>query len=231
MNKTILITGSTKGIGFEMARQFAEKGFIVIVSGRDETKLVAAAKKLRKYGSEIETLLMDISDEGSVNSAARIFALTKFKLDVLINNACILLLDDTSLVQQADDILQSSVQTNAYGALRVIKAFLPFMKSPSRVINISSIGGSMSEPVAGWSPAYCASKTLLNAITRQLALELTGKQISVNAVHPGWVRTDMGGSGAPRSVEQGAETPIWLATEADQNFTGKFFFDRKEIRW
>ena len=89
----------------------------------------------------------------------------------------------------------------------------------------------MNGEVGGWSPAYCASKTLLNAITKQLALELRGKKISVNAVCPGWVRTDMGGTGAPRSIEKGAETPVWLASEAPQDLTGLFFRDKKVISW
>ena len=87
------------------------------------------------------------------------------------------------------------------------------------------------ESVGGWSPAYCVSKTLLNAITKQLAYELEGKNISVNAVCPGWVRTDMGGTGATRSVEKGAETPVWLSSEAPQNLTGLFFRDKKVISW
>ena len=89
----------------------------------------------------------------------------------------------------------------------------------------------MSDPVGGWSPAYCASKTLLNALTRHLAYELAERGIVVNAVCPGWVRTDMGGSGASRTVEKGAETPVWLAAEASQRLTGKFFRDKREIPW
>lgn len=89
----------------------------------------------------------------------------------------------------------------------------------------------MSDPVGGWSPAYCASKTLLNALTRHLAYELAERGIAVNAVCPGWVRTDMGGSGASRTVEKGAETPVWLAAEASQRLTGKFFRDKREIPW
>ena len=89
----------------------------------------------------------------------------------------------------------------------------------------------MTDAVGGWSPAYCVSKTLLNSITRQLAYELHQKNISVNAVCPGWVRTGLGGTGATRSLEHGAETPVWLATEAPQELTGKFFRDKKQIPW
>jgi NAD(P)-dependent dehydrogenase (short-subunit alcohol dehydrogenase family) len=105
------------------------------------------------------------------------------------------------------------------------------MNNPSRIINISSGGGSMSDPVEGWAPVYCISKTLLNAITRHLALELVTRNISVNAVCPGWVRTEMGGKGSTRSIEKGAETPVWLAIEAPRELTGKIFRDKREIRW
>jgi NAD(P)-dependent dehydrogenase (short-subunit alcohol dehydrogenase family) len=105
------------------------------------------------------------------------------------------------------------------------------MEPHSRIIMISSTGGSLNREVGGWSPAYCVSKTLLNAITKQLAYELRHVNISVNAVSPGWVRTDMGGAFAPRSLEKGAETPLWLATEASDKITGRFLSDKAEIPW
>lgn len=112
----------------------------------------------------------------------------------------------------------------------MVKYFVPFMQAGARIINTSSGGGSMTYPVEGWSPAYCVSKTALNALTRQLAHELAHRQIVVNAYCPGWVRTDMGGQAAPRSVQQGADTAVWLAT-ANVRKTGKFFRDRSIILW
>jgi NAD(P)-dependent dehydrogenase (short-subunit alcohol dehydrogenase family) len=152
-------------------------------------------------------------------------------LDAIINNAAILIKEDLKLSADPQEILEKTIRTNCYGPLEVIKAFLPFLNSPGRIINISSGGGSMSDPVGGWSPAYCVSKSMLNALTRHLAYELKDKKISVNSVCPGWVRTDMGGSAAPRSLEQGAETPVWMVSEADLKITGKFFRDKKEIPW
>jgi NAD(P)-dependent dehydrogenase (short-subunit alcohol dehydrogenase family) len=230
MNKTILITGSNRGIGFETARQLGKQGHHIILSARNETKLKLAVQLLKDEGAEVDGLLMDINDEESIRRAADEFAERDIKLDVLINNAAILLKDDISILQE-NEVLVQTLMNNSIGSLRVCKAFLPFMNSPSRIINISSGGGSMTDPVGGWSPAYCASKTLLNSITRHLAFELSSKNISVNAVCPGWVRTDMGGKGASRPVEKGAETPVWLATGASQELTGKIFRDKKQIPW
>jgi NAD(P)-dependent dehydrogenase (short-subunit alcohol dehydrogenase family) len=234
MNNTaqnVLITGANKGIGFEIARQLLKKGFCVIASGRNQVKLSEAIKRLKTVSPLVEPLLIDVSNFDSVKMAAKNLVERKIQLDVIINNAAILLKEDHSLTGYDDEVLKTTINTNCYGAMRVIHAFLPLMKTPARIINISSKGGSMSEPVGGWSPAYCVSKTLLNSITRQIAFELSGKNISVNAVCPGWVRTDMGGKSAPRSVEQGAETPVWLASETPQELTGKFFRDKSEIKW
>lgn len=228
--KTILITGSSKGIGFETARQLGKLGHRIILSARNENKLKQSVEILRSQGIAVTGLLMDINDEDSINRAAGTFARQMQELDVLINNAAILSATDKSLLQENDVLLQT-ITNNSIGSLRVCKAFLPFLKNPSRIINVSSGGGSMSDPIGGWTPAYCVSKALLNSLTRHMAFELEAKTISVNAVCPGWVRTDMGGLGATRSVEKGAETLVWLATEAPQGFTGKFFRDKKQIPW
>lgn len=231
MKRAILIIGANKGIGYEMARQLGKSGHLIIIASRNETRLMQAVHKLAEEQIEVEGLLMDVADELSIRNAAETFAQLNLKLDVLINNAAILDKEDRSILQENEEMLLKTIATNSYGALRVVKAFLPFMKSPSRIINISSEGGSMTDPVGGWSPAYCVSKSLLNAITRHLAAELAPRQISVNAICPGWVRTDMGGAGASRPVEKGAETPVWLATEAPQTLTGCFFRDREQIPW
>jgi NAD(P)-dependent dehydrogenase (short-subunit alcohol dehydrogenase family) len=231
MKKTIIITGSNKGIGFEIGRQLGKSGHKIILSARNESRWVEAVRKLAEENIEVTGLLMDIADEQSISGAADAFVKMNLKADVLINNAAVMLKGDWSLLQKNEEIPLQTITTNCYGALRVVKAFLPLMNSPARIINLSSGGGSMTDPIGGWSPAYCVSKSMLNAITRHLAAELSSRNISVNAVCPGWVRTDMGGAGASRTVEKGAETPVWLAADAPQTLTGKFFRDKKQIPW
>ncbi len=231
MSKIVLITGSNKGIGYEIAKQCGKLGFHVIISGRDETRLKTALEKLQKEKITADSLLMDVSSLESIENASRQFASKKLKINVLVNNAGIIIKGDYQLLQNDKKILDQTLNTNSYGPLFVTKTFLPFIATPGRIVMISSGGGILNGEVGGWSPAYCVSKTLLNAITKHLAYELKGKNISVNAVCPGWVRTDMGGSGATRPVEIGAETPVWLASEAPQNLTGLLFKDKKVISW
>jgi NAD(P)-dependent dehydrogenase (short-subunit alcohol dehydrogenase family) len=231
MSKVVLITGSNKGIGYEIAKQCGKLGFFVIISGRDATRLKTALENLNKQKINADSLLMDVSNLESIENAAKQFTSKKLKIDVLVNNAGINIKGDNKLLQNDKNILDQTINTNSYGPLFVSKAFLPFIVSPGRIVMISSGGGVLNGEVAGWSPAYCVSKTLLNAITKQLAHELKDKNISINAVCPGWVRTDMGGAGATRAVEKGAETPVWLSSEASQNLTGLFFRDKKVISW
>jgi NAD(P)-dependent dehydrogenase (short-subunit alcohol dehydrogenase family) len=231
MIRTILITGANKGIGLETARQLARRGFHVIMAGRNPGALDAALQQLRAEGASASSVIIDVSREDSIQAAARELLQQGISLDVLINNAAVLLKTDQSLSTQSADLLAETLQTNCFGALNMVRHFLPLMKTPGRIINVSSGGGSMTDPVGGWSPAYCVSKSLLNAMTRHLAHELAGRGIAVNAVCPGWVKTDMGGAGAVRPVEKGAETPVWLACEADQRLSGKFFRDKREIAW
>lgn len=231
MKKVILITGSNKGIGFEIARQCSKLGFHIIISGRDETRLKTALENLKKENLYADSLLMDVSSRESIENAAEQLGSKKLLLSVLVNNAGINIKGDYQLLKNEKTILDQTIATNSFGPLTVTKIFLPFIESPGRIIMISSGGGVLNGEVAGWSPAYCVSKTLLNAITKQLAHELKDKKISVNAVCPGWVLTDMGGPGATRPVEKGAETPVWLSSEASQDLTGLFFRDKKVISW
>lgn len=229
--KNILITGANRGIGFEIARQTCKRGFHVFISGREDKKVSEALARLKTESVSAEMILMDVSKDDTVKAAAESLAVRNIRLDVIINNAGISLREDKSIKDGEFRILNTIINTNCYGVLRVVKAFLPLMNRPGRIINISSEGGSMTERVGGWSPAYCVSKSMLNALTRHLAFELSGNGISVNAVTPGWVRTDIGGRYALRSVEKGAETPVWLASDAPQNLTGRFFKDKHEIEW
>jgi len=148
---------------------------------------------------------------------------------VLVNNAGIMI-DKGNIVKMPIDVLQQTLTTNVYGPIRIIQNFLPLLPSGARIINMSSGLGSLSS-MSRYSPAYSISKTMLNAATRQFASVLADKNIAVNSVSPGWVRTAMGGQSAPRSLEKGAETVVWLATEAPGSLTGKFLQDKQEIDW
>jgi NAD(P)-dependent dehydrogenase (short-subunit alcohol dehydrogenase family) len=229
--KNILITGASKGIGFETARKLGLNGHHILLAARDAGRLDGAVSALRAEGVKATPLLMDVSSQDSVRQAAATFAQMGLKLNVIINNAAILQKADRSLVSDSTEMLEQTLCTNCHGPLLVIQSFLSYLSKPARIINLSSQGGSMTDPVGGWSPAYCVSKSMLNAMTRHLASELASKGVSVNAVCPGWVRSDMGGPAAPRSLEQGADTPAWLAVDADASITGKFLRDRKVIPW
>ncbi|HUJ09263.1 MAG TPA: SDR family oxidoreductase [Verrucomicrobiae bacterium] len=230
--KTALITGSSKGIGYEVARQLGGRGFHVFVSARNREAGLKAAAALQKSGAKINFVELDVNDPASIRAAAESVLEQVGQLDVLVNNAGIVEDGDENVLQVDGEIVLRTFATNALGALRVAQAFVPVLLKADkpRIINVSSRGGQLSD-MGTWSPAYCISKTALNAITCQLAGSLRDKDIAVNSACPGWVRTDMGGSNAPRSVEEGADTIVWLATEAPHNLTGKFFADRQEIPW
>lgn len=225
-----LVTGASKGIGYEIARQLAGRGFHVLLTARNAKAGEKAAKEISATG-KCSFIEMDVADVNSIRDAAAATKRLTKHIDVIVNNAGVLLDNDIALLDASPELVEETMHTNAFGPLYVVQNFLPLLGSGSRVINVTSGGGLISEGVAGWAPVYCASKTALNGITMQLAHALRSKKISVNAMCPGWVRTDMGGRSAPRTVAQGAETAVWLATEAPANVSGKVFRDKKEIDW
>ena len=231
-----LVTGANKGIGFEVARDLARKGFHVFLGARDTEAGEAAAEKLRKEGEkedygEITFLKIDVSKSDSIRNAAEEFSRKSDRLDTLVNNAGILLDDDKDVLTATPEMFETTLRTNTLGALLVAQAFVLFLKKSCapRIVNVSSGGGQLADGADGWAPAYCISKTALNGVTSQLAAALP--KFAVNSVCPGWVRTDMGGPNASRSVGEGATGIVWLAADAPQNETGKFFRDRKVIPW
>jgi len=230
-----LVTGANKGIGFEVARDLARKGFHVFLGARDAEAGEAAAEKLRKEGEEdygeITVLKIDVSKPDSIRRAAEEFSKKSDRLDTLVNNAGILLDDDKDVLAVTPETFETTLRTNTLGALLVSQAFVPFLKKSDapRIVNVSSGGGQLADGADGWAPAYCISKTALNGVTAQLAAALP--KFAVNSVCPGWVRTNMGGPNATRSVGEGATGIVWLAADAPQNQTSKFFRDRKVIPW
>src|SRR5437763_4609696 len=231
-----LVTGANKGIGFEVARQMARKGFHVFLGARKSDAGLAAVQKLNQEGEkedygEITVLKIDVSKPDSIRRAAEEFSRKSDQLDTLVNNAGILLDDDKEALMVTPEIFEITLRTNTLGALLVSQAFVPFLKKSDapRIVNVSSGGGQLADGADGWAPAYCISKTSLNGVTVQLAAALP--KFAVNSVCPGWVRTDMSGSNATRSVAEGASGIVCLAADAPQRETGKFWRDRKVIPW
>ena len=227
----MLITGANKGIGHEVARQLAAKGFHVFVGARNAKAGRKAAEKIAKQCGKATFLEIDVADNNSVTNAAREFSNIENHLDVLVNNAGIIVDGDDAILEISNDLFRKTLETNTLGALRVTRGFAPLLRKSKapRVINVSSGGGQLTGGADGWAPAYCISKTALNGVTVQLAAALP--KFAMNSVCPGWVRTEMSGENASRSVEEGADTIVWLAGEAPQDLTGKFLRDRKEIPW
>jgi NAD(P)-dependent dehydrogenase (short-subunit alcohol dehydrogenase family) len=232
-----LVTGANKGIGFETARQLRREGFRVFLGARDEKAGRGAAEKLNHDAREKEDygtvtfLKIDISDPESIKRAAEEFGKQSDRLDALVNNAGILLDEDKDILTTPAEVFEATLRTNSLGGLLMSQAFVPFLKKSDapRIVNVSSGGGQLTDGADGWAPAYCISKTALNGVTVQLAAALPN--FAVNSVCPGWVRTDMGGSNATRSVAEGASGVVWLACEAPQSLTGKFVKDRRVIPW
>jgi NAD(P)-dependent dehydrogenase (short-subunit alcohol dehydrogenase family) len=227
-----LVTGANRGIGFEVCRQLASKGFIVLLTARDAAKAKPAAKQLVNAGA-VEPLPLDVDDASSIKNAQNEIATKYGHLDVLINNAGINY-DTWQTAENADidSTVKETITTNLLGPWRLCQAFLPLLRKSkaARIVNVSSESGSLAHMGAG-PPAYQVSKAALNALTRTLAGELRHAHILVNAVCPGWVATDMGGAGAPRSVEEGAAGIVWAATLPQNGPTGGFFRDGKPLPW
>jgi len=234
LHRIAVVTGANRGIGLEICRQLAQHGGIrVVLASRDEKKGKAAADKLRSEGLEVDNHKLDVTSDNSIKTLAGWMADTYKRCDVLVNNAGILADPRGSRVLDSNvETWRDTLETNLFGPLRLVQSLAPLMKlnSYGRIVNVASGQGQLSDMGAG-TPAYRVSKTALNALTRTLAAELKGSGVLVNSMCPGWVKTDMGGSSAPRTVEQGADTAVWLATLPDGGPNGGFFRDRKPIAW
>ncbi|MBW8861137.1 MAG: SDR family NAD(P)-dependent oxidoreductase [Acidobacteria bacterium] len=229
--RTALVTGANRGIGLEVCRQLAATGLRVILTARDGARADAAAATLADSG-EVVAATLDVTDEHSVSTLAADLSRRGLQVDVLVNNAAVLVGESIGVLETAVEDLRATFETNLFGVVRVSQAFVPGMiaRRYGRVVNVSSQAGQLLS-MGTYAPAYSMSKAALNAFTRQLASAAHGRNVLVNSADPGWVRTAMGGPSAPRSVEQGADTLVWLATLPAKGPTGGFFSDRKPIDW
>ncbi|MCA1718616.1 MAG: SDR family oxidoreductase [Actinobacteria bacterium] len=228
-SRVALVSGANRGIGREIVRQLAEKGITTILGSRDEEKGRAAAEGM---DGDVRVRRLDVTDEKGIQNLARDVEEEFGRLDVLVNNAGISIDGGQHGVDADLDVVRETLEMNLFGAWRLCEAFVPLMQRNryGRIVNVSTGMGALND-MGGGSPAYRVSKTSLNALTRILASELRGSGILVNSVCPGWVQTDMGGSGASRTVEEGADIPVWAATLPNNGPTGGFFRDRRQVPW
>jgi NAD(P)-dependent dehydrogenase (short-subunit alcohol dehydrogenase family) len=226
-----VVTGANRGIGLEICRQLAQRGIVVVLTSRDEAEGEVARQQLATNGLEVINHQLDVTDKASIQRLADWLRREFGKLDILVNNAGIAL-DNRGILKVDLETIQTTIETNTYGPLLLCQTLVPLMKRHNygRIINVSSGMGQLSE-MGRETSAYRLSKTALNAVTRMVAAELEGTDILVNSMCPGWVRTDMGGPNADRSVEKGAETAVWLATLPTGGPSGRFFRDQQEIPW
>ena len=240
--KVAVVTGGNRGIGLEISRQLADKGFHVLLTARNAAKGGAAARSLQRAGLDVGFHKLDVTDTASIGRLASYIRKKYGRVDVLVNNAGIYLdgggwdargesISESALTESVDKV-RTTMETNLLGPYQLCQALLPMMakRRDGRVVNVSSGSGQLSD-MGGREAAYRMSKTALNAMTRIFAAELKGKGVLVNALCPGWVKTDMGGPNAKRGVAQGADTAVWLATLKKGGPTGGFFRDRKPIPW
>jgi NAD(P)-dependent dehydrogenase (short-subunit alcohol dehydrogenase family) len=234
--KIAVVTGGNRGMGFETCRQLARRGARVILTSRDPEKGEAAAGRLRGEGLDVRHHQLDVADDDSIERLAAYIRSEFGRLDILVNNAGIVRGKDEPRERAMRTFeatpagLREVLATNLIGPFLLCQRLIPLMEGWGRVVNVSSGMGQLSGMGSGF-PAYRISKAGLNALTRIFASELAGTGVKVNAVCPGWVRTDMGGAGAERSVEEGVATTIWLATLPDDGPSGGLFRDKKPIPW
>lgn len=255
--KVAIVTGSDRGIGFEVCHQLGELGYQVALTSPNKIKGEAAANKLCRQGANVIYHVLDVTNEKEIR-ALQTFVLQKFgRVDVLVNNAGVLLDEGRSkleglmarrlkkLPKKVDvgegpsvlkvdvDLVRVTLEINTLGPLLMCQTFVPLMVKAGygRVVNVSSSRGQLNGMTDGGAPAYQMSKAALNTVTLMVADAVRDGNILVNSVCPGWTRTNLGGPEAPRSVKEAAETIVWLATLPDGGPTGGFFMDKKPIDW
>lgn len=236
--KIALITGADRGIGFETAKELGQQGYVVLIGSRNVKRGQVAVEQLKALDIVADTLEIDVTDQQTVQRAADQISNTYQKLDVLINNAGIALPDDELPSTVSVDVLRQTFDTNFFGSFAVTQIMLPLIRKAKagRIVSLSSSVGSLnwqSHPIEGApiNPAYAASKNGVNALTVMFARELKGTAIKVNAADPGWTATDLNGFNAPRSVAEGAQIVVKLATLPAEGPSGQLISESGKIAW
>jgi NAD(P)-dependent dehydrogenase (short-subunit alcohol dehydrogenase family) len=245
--KIALITGANKGIGFATARRLGEAGAKVIIGARDASKAEQAMRALREDGLDAESVTLDVADRSSVAAAAEALGRRHRRLDILVNNAGVL--PEVTQAERVNgpldlDMFRATFETNVFGAVAVTNAFLPLLgvAEAARIVNVSSRMGSLADQSNPESPyygvvvpAYQTSKAALNSITIALSKSLAGTPIKVNAVCPGWVKTDLGGpqnkADAPLTADEAARVAVSMALLGDDGPTGTFVDAEGTVDW
>src|SRR5438477_3525675 len=230
--RVALVTGANRGMGLETSRQLLSHGLHVAMTGRDEDATEHARRALGDEAQHAIAVKMDVTDRASIEAAHQTIVDRFGPVDVLVNNAAVLLFENNDVLSVPAGGFRQTFETNLFGVIEVCRVFVPSMadRGYGRIVSVSSGAGQL-ENMSTYAPAYSMSKAALNAFTRILAQTYRVRGVLANSVDPGWVRTDMGGPSAPRSVRQGVETTVWLATLPDDGPTGGFFRDRRPIAW
>jgi NAD(P)-dependent dehydrogenase (short-subunit alcohol dehydrogenase family) len=238
--RVALVSGANRGLGLAISQGLAEHGITVILGARDSKKGAQACSRLKRRGLDVHFEVLDVANQKSIQNAVKHIQTRFGRLDILVNNAGIMIDNQESILNLSWHTIHKSLQTNLMGPLRLCKSCIPLMKAGSygRIVNLASTLGSLtdmadldSEAAMVRTPAYRLSKAALNCMTILIAQEVCDDNILVNSACPGWVKTDLGGNEAPLTPQQGADTPIWLATLPDGGPTGGFFRERKRIAW
>jgi NAD(P)-dependent dehydrogenase (short-subunit alcohol dehydrogenase family) len=233
VRRVALVTGASRGIGLEIAKQLAKSSsHDVIIGARNLARAEREAKRIS--GAKLRSIELDVTSDRSIRELDRTVKSEFGRLDILVNNAAILE-DISDLPSETDlEVAKKTLETNLFGPWRLCKTFAPLMKQNNygRIVNISSSAGTFEKVSENaYAPSYSLSKWSLNCLTLMFARELKGTNVLINAMDPGWVRTDMGGPSAPRNVSEGADTAVWLATLPEGGPSGGFFRDRKKSDW
>lgn len=244
--KVAFITGANRGIGFETAKQLGQLGILPVIGARKAADGAAAVAELAKLDIAATSIVFDVTKREDHQSAFDYFESEFGRLDILINNAGVLLEGDPSEPRQysaatlPEQILRDTLEANYFSPVALTQTLLPLIQKAAagRIVNLASILGSLtlhSDPESFIydvkTPAYDTSKTALNAFTVQLAYVLKDSPVKVNSAHPGWVQTSMGGSNAPMSIEDGAKTSVQLATLPADGPSGGFFHMGETLPW